>query len=565
MKKSIKDISNNHIEINERHERYSLNEDYIKDLDHENITKLFKHFLFKNKSGEEENYQSKYKNFDIKEQIVLNSLTILKENSSNDNPQIIFLASKEQIKRDPNFEIYNQINKIVHKSLHKKKYINDKISYNCVFNEELINDNSTLTINNIDRVISNLKISNKNIEFIAIKTIMICITDFTSELLKNYLNNMEELKSNNISEENNENYELNEDNTKDVNVFDLNIFEDIYKNFLTACTLCSSKLEEYFKSSFSCFHEKYQLNFTLSELFTDIFWNCIFQNKEMCSMFINTYIDDICCDVKSTLKKIVKIIFNVNIPLKHQIVELLEFKQIENKEKYDLMTLIVNEKNKRHHEIVKSERLKEFNKEKNKSKNELQENKTDIKKNNSENNNNIEHKNNNKTTIIDENKQEYNIIVANDISTIKHNHSKPKAINTIDENKTSNLIIDNNHNNSNNELNKKENSDLLNNENKFIDLEHKSVDEVYNYINGDKNVKNRKKKKAKKNKKNKIEEVKNEEIKNEEIKNEEKEVEDLVVVKFKEDLQNKMLHANEVQKIKPVISEDWIKFISTYH
>ena len=120
MKKSIKDISNNHIEINERHERYSLNEDYIKDLDHENITKLFKHFLFKNKSGEEENYQSKYKNFDIKEQIVLNSLTILKENSSNDNPQIIFLASKEQIKRDPNFEIYNQINKIVHKSLHKK-------------------------------------------------------------------------------------------------------------------------------------------------------------------------------------------------------------------------------------------------------------------------------------------------------------------------------------------------------------------------------------------------------------------------------------------------------------
>ena len=59
--------------------------------------------------------------------------------------------------------------------------------------------------------------------------------------------------------------------------------------------------------------------------------------------------------------------------------------------------------------------------------------------------------------------------------------------------------------------------------------------------------------------------MKNEEIKNEEIKNEEKEVEDLVVVKFKEDLQNKMLHANEVQKIKPVISEDWIKFISTYH
>ena len=564
IEKLTKDFTASKLEINERHGRYSLNEDDIKELDQENIAKIFKesfkHFLLKSESSEEDTYERKYKNFDIKEQIVLNSLTILKENSSNDNPEIIFLASKEKIKTDSNFEIYNQINKIVHKSLHKKKYINDKISYKCVFNEELINDNSTLTIDNIDKVISDLKISNKNIEFIAIKTIMICITDFTSELLKNYLNNMEELKSNNISEENNENNELNEDNTKDVNVFDLNIFEDIYKNFLTACTLCSSKLEEYFKSSFSCFHEKYQLNFTLSELFTDIFWNCIFQNKEMCSMFINTYIDDICCDVKSTLKKIVKIIFNVNIPLKHQIVELLEFKQIENKEKYDLMTLIVNEKNKRHHEIVKAERQKELNKEKHKSKSEFHENKAEVKKNNLENHNNIEN-NNNKKTIVEDNKQEFNIITANDISTIKHNNSKMKTINNnkSDENITSNSIINNN-DNSNNEFNKNGNKELQNNENKFIDLEHKSVDEVYNYINEDKIVKNRKKRKAKKNKKNKIEE-----IKNEEIKNEEKEVEDLIVVKFKEDLQNSMIHSNEVRKIKPVISESWIKVISTYN
>ena len=280
----------------------------------------------------------------------------------------------------------------------------------------------------------------------------------------------------------------------------------------------------------------------------------------MCSMFINTYIDDICCDVKSTLKKIVKIIFNVNIPLKHQIVELLEFKQIENKEKYDLMTLIVNEKNKRHHEIVKAERQKELNKEKHKSKSEFHENKAEVKKNNLENHNNIEN-NNNKKTIVEDNKQEFNIITANDISTIKHNNSKMKTINNnkSDENITSNSIINNN-DNSNNEFNKNGNKELQNNENKFIDLEHKSVDEVYNYINEDKIVKNRKKRKAKKNKKNKIEE-----IKNEEIKNEEKEVEDLIVVKFKEDLQNSMIHSNEVRKIKPVISESWIKVISTYN
>lgn len=84
-----------------------------------------------------------------------------------------------------------------------------------------------------------------------------------------------------------------------------------------------------------------------------------------------------------------------------------------------------------------------------------------------------------------------------------------------------------------------------------MDFEHKTVDEIYNYINGDKIVKNKRKKKSRKNKKAKKEE-------NIPDENQE-EIVDNIVLQFKQDLSDKLIHARYITKIKPIISEEWIK------
>ena len=73
---------------------------------------------------------------------------------------------------------------------------------------------------------------------------------------------------------------------ENLNIIEANIFEDIYKDFVVQSNICSSELEEYFKQSLNNFRDKYQMNFTLSELYTDIFWNSIFHNKKLCTLFI---------------------------------------------------------------------------------------------------------------------------------------------------------------------------------------------------------------------------------------------------------------------------------------
>jgi hypothetical protein len=97
-----------------------------------------------------------------------------------------------------------------------------------------------------------------------------------------------------------------------------------------------------------------------------------------------------------------------------------------------------------------------------------------------------------------------------------------------------------------------------NNENdNIMDFEHKTVDEIYNYINGDKIVKNKRKKKSRKNKKAKKEE-------NIPDENQE-EIVDNIVLQFKRDLSDKLIHARYITKIKPILSEEWIKIISSYN
>jgi len=100
-----------------------------------------------------------------------------------------------------------------------------------------------------------------------------------------------------------------------------------------------------------------------------------------------------------------------------------------------------------------------------------------------------------------------------------------------------------------------------NNANNGLSFENKTVDEIINYINEDKDNKKKKKKrnKKKKNKKN-DEEIEN---KNVEDKNEINiEKEDLIVNEFKQFILDNIIDANKINKIKPVISQDYLKIIS---
>ena len=516
-------------------------------------------FLINTEQSEFNFFKERFQKLDIKEQILLNSLNDIKsEISDEDSPFIPFdtnLGKKEESNNDNiSNRIFNSISRIVHKILHKKKMINGK-----EFKECTIYDNLNKQLELEDNIlIQNLKEENKFFEFIAIKSIMISITNLMKELIHNYLDKNKKLM---MISENKEDRKF-DFRKEEMNIIEANIFEDIYNDFVSKSNLCSSHLEEFFILSLDCFRKKYQMNFTLSELFTDIFWNSIFHNKELCTLYINSYLNnEIYGDIKNSLKNIAKIILKVNIPLKHQIVELLGLHQLEDKEKTDLMTLIVSQKKKYHWELTKFEKEKEklnkinfikkdeeinLNSNSNESKNEEK---------------NIEKRNSNMINI--DNNIKFNVIKANDISVIKHKKQKQ----AMTETKTSNTISNDNSKENikekpkeNKEKEDSHKNDLKKNNNdndNIMDFEHKTVDEIYNYINGDKIVKNKRKKKSRKNKKAKKEENIPEEN--------QEEIVDNIVLQFKRDLSDKLIHASYITKIKPILSEEWIKIISSYN
>ena len=516
------------LEIIENKCRYSFEKE---SNDIENIEKLVSEqlnskdcplsldFLINTEQNEFNFFKERIQKLDIKEQILLNTLNDIKSEIKDEDAPIIQFDTNSNKKSDNNNEsisnnIFNSISMMVHKILHKKKMVNGKEVKECTIYDNL----SEVNI----EIFQNLKEENKFYEFIAIKSIMISITNLMKELIHNYLEKNKKLMM-----------------------------------------MCSSDLEEFFILSLNCFRKKYQMNFTLSELFTDIFWNSIFHNKELCTLYINSYLNnEIYGDIKSSLKNIAKIILKVNIPLKHQIVELLGLHQLEAKEKTDLMTLIESQKKKYHWEITKSEKEKEkLNKINFIKKDEeinLNSNSIDFKNEDK----NIEKKSNNMINI--ENNIKFNVIKANDISVIKHkkqkqaiNESKPSNVNSNDNNKENAKEKQN----ENKEKGDSHKNDLKKNNNEndnIMDFEHKTVDEIYNYINGDKIVKNKRKKKSRKNKKAKKEE-------NIPDENQE-EIVDNIVLQFKQDLSDKLIHARYITKIKPIISEEWIKkIISSYN
>ena len=514
-------------------------ETILKESIFENESKIcFKNFLLKTKidsNGDINFLNENNKDYDITEKIVLNS--ILKLNLGNDIEEQNILSFKKKMNINDNNEdinvyskIFNSISLVIHKVLHRKSITNEKNVEKCIYfsdftskkvivgvgagDDEANEKEKNNSFPEINKSIYKIIEKNKNFEFFSIKSIIISFVNLVSELVNNYL----EVKEKN------------------------NIFEIIYNDFLLKSNLCSAELEDVFSLNLDNFQKKFKMNFTLSELFTQIFWNFIFHNKTLYNLLIISYLELDTNEVnKIFLKKILKILCNVSVPLKYQITEILNIYKIPEKD--DLMSLIVEEKNKHHNEIVQAE----IEKKNNNNNNNLEKKNEDNEHKNTNINTNTNKNMNNNLSKNEKGNNYNNIIIANDISTIKSkkqnekNEEKEKKEKKEEKEKKE-------------KKEEKEEGNDGNNEN-GIDLEHKTVEEIYNYINEDKVSKTKKKKRARKNKKNKKENI-------EENKNEK---EDIIVVKFKEDLKGKLFHAGNFKKIKPKLSEEWIKNISSYY
>ena len=475
-------------------------------------TNSFKNIIVKN---EIECFYSQINNCSPKERLVITTLINISKTSKriknseylsyNDifPPNISTFSTKENDIDDIDNKIFDAVSRVAHKTLHKSEIIEGKTIKKCeIFNKDLndkeFNENNNRDYNNIDKLINNKKEKDDFIEFIAIKGIIIAMINLTEELINNnYLEKSENITINMANKE----YIISEEEENTIIFFKPYLFESIYNDYIYTSNMCPF-LENYFIDSFNNFRQKYQISFTLTELFTDIFWNCIFHNKVLCKKFINIYIgnDIVCENIRIALNKIIKIIRDISIPIKTKLFDLLNLTHIENKDDIDLMTSIAKQKN-INHELSKNENII----------------------------NNV-----NKTSI---NREYMNIINSNDNENEEENN-------------------DNKNNKRNNSKNKNKLENTINEDN----LENKSLDEVYNYINNNMENKNKKKKRTKKKKNKKMEN---------EMKafNEEKNTtndEDQIVLDFKKDIEQDVINANDINKVKPVVSENWLKKISEY-
>ena len=363
-------------------------------------------------------------------------------------------------------------------------------------------------------------------------------------------------------------------------------FVIIFEKFNQMMNVCQ-KIEKNFNIIFEKIKKEIEFEFTLIELFTDLFWDFIFRIHQLNCKFGSVYFDGtLDKKIKIILENIVNILFNIKTPLKKKIGESINLTWI-LKEKIYLANYILNLKIKNNiynfeikpkitlplpapipiinlresfNGIKPPEAIKQeiYIKEDNKiEENKLEDNK--IKENKLEENKNEE--NQNKTEENEENKIEINKVEENDI---EENDIEENILEEIVDNKVKGDII----NNENNNIEyKKENNIIVGNintkdeeiqtninENNIIESNKISLDELYDSImninDSENNNKSKKKNKKKKKKKN------NNIIQNEESFSDN----DPIVDKFKSELNS--FNSNGNQKIKPKFSINWLKSIN---
>ena len=464
--------------------------------------------------------------------------------------------------------IYWVITCEIHKRLHKKKTEFEEYCH-CIKDQKekyILGSGHNFKYENIDSIICKLKCSNKNIEFISIKSIYISFFNLTCEFIEKYIEIIAYNKKNGINE--------------------FLIFEYIINDYTYIIDKINF-LNLDFKQSLECFISFFNIKFSFENLFKDIFFNLLFHNKIIGFLFIQGFIHSD-SDIKKILKNILNLISDIKTPFCKNVGKILGVDNL-MEIKCDLTTKIL-EQIEQLPICVGVGKCEIKNDEDN---GEILRKKEIIyirgkigRKNNSMDKFDFSEKfphlnmekifmdlnddDNSSRTIIREkiiinkiNKKERNDDNDAQEEKEKSYNKKENITNTNNDNNNSKkdeennkVSINNNKNDTKSNTNREEEKIKDNKEKDKENFDNKSIEEIYEYINKD--SKNKNKKKNKKRNKGRGKKNKNKNVNNN---SESNDAEDPLVIQFKNDLSEELIFANSITKIKPYISENWIKTI----
>ena len=459
--------------------------------------------------------------------------------------------------------IYWVINCEIHRRIHKTKVDYEEYCH-CIKDQKekyILESEHNFKYDNIDSIVYKLKCNNKKIEFIAIKSIYISFYNLICEFVDKYIEIMEYNKKTKTNSE-------------------YLIFDYIINDYLFIMENIKF-LDVDFKQSLNDFISSYNINFNLENLFKDIFFNVIFHNQILGFQYIQAFIHAD-AEMKNLFIKILNLINSIKYPTMKQVGKILGLENILSY-KYDLVSKIMEQNEELHIcvgvgkcEIKSDDEKGEFirkkeiiyirgkighedNDEKDFNMNKIL---IDLDKDNIDDDKNIIEVKNNNNKINNSEKENEKPIIENeeedkkDNTNIKENNDI-KEINNIDDNiKEINIKSNNDTNQESNNLDINLSRNESTNDKAIMD--NKSLDEICEYINKDNKAKGKKKNKRKN--KAKLKKKKNKKENNETCDNSE----DPLVEQYKNDIQECLIFANTITKIKPLISDNFIKKISSY-
>ena len=520
IKKNIKIINNDNDileNINKNTNEININEEQKKkdkEIEKEKEKEI--------KEYEDEEIIIKKKNIIIKALIYFNRDSIVNgiENFKKRMPDL----NKSKFEEDNKFEknVYVRIEDRIREILNKCKY--DKLSQLRDFEK-----------NYLLRMI-NFQKKSINYKYICIKGIVIGLLNIINDWIgKEYLKSSEEKND----------YENGD--------FILEIYEK-YETIKKICFL----LEKDFIVFLDDFKEENKLVFKLEDILADIFWDYVFRIKEINIYFTNNYNNEkINKKTSEVMNNIIEIIFNIDLPYKNTIGEILKMNCIKQENIY-LMDYVIkykkslNKNNNSNNTIINIIEKDENILHNSSSCDKILNNKINNIEKEENQENNDEKDNNNKE---EEGKEKENINKINNEENINGANGISEDISTNDCNNIDNSIS-NDTDGKKIDLSLEKSLSMDANNNKLSDKD--PIDKVVNYILYGDNEKKKQKKKHRKRKKNKnnasiIEEKEKEEV-----------IIDPVVEEYKNYINDIYKNSTEyIKKIKPKINEDWINSIST--
>ena len=459
------------------------------------------------------------------------------------------------------YEIHSRIHQMDGDFKEYCHYINDKKE------ENILSDKNNFRFENIDAIICELKKKNRKIEYIAIKTIFISLYNLSCEYAEKYI----------------EMLEFNKKNNKCENIGEFVLFHYIINDYLYINDNFQFLNTDFKKSLNDFINEQGITNFSLEGLFREIFFNVIFHNQILGFRYIQEFIHSESLNKKLFLN-ILDFIENIKQPMMKEVAKILNMENLINY-KIDLMSKIMEHNEQTHvclgvgkSQVKNDEKKGEIFKKKeiivltgkigkkDKNGDDFEVDKIIIGLNKNKNEDSEEDDDDDDNTI------EKKIIINKKI--IKKTKIEAENEDKQEDTKDcyNNQNIENNNNKNNNIINnnnkiKENNNDAPQNinkskigtENEKVNMDNKSLDEIYEYINKDNKVKGKKKNKKRnkaKNKKNKCKNLNNESTMDNS--------EDPIVSQFKNDIKEYFIHARTITKIKPLISDNFIKSISSY-